>query len=485
MAKEFTPECPEVKHWDTLGGREELSGIADTIMSRHKPVDRSWVISSKVLKSRRDKLRAEASKKSIDVTILYGTRADFSTVVWATGYKTPLTEVAVAIGNTGEDCFIADPELFRTVQEYSRRRKIGMDVRPIETMGLTDELYTFVPWSNFRDVFRLLSRKGPDEKIKVAVATPDSSISYGFVEELKKVKNIELYLDDGNMIAPLMFEKDEAEIKAAHSAAYVSGISCDVMLGCMRPGIFATKVVGKGYDALHSMGVDDFDWPILFGVREQNQGVINKLAQEFIIQEGDWVNAGVSAHYGGISAVERFCVKVGGELSDFEREVYNHIKEAFLLAKKRLEEVVVEKDLMRYVDSAFREYLSSVDIKSPNTGELVNLGQLIAYSGAHDLGALECGNPHVFGLTGAAQPFSLHHAVDKQLMGLDIAIRGYRESPERPLLGNMHYIMIEKTAIINNGTITIPSVVPIEIDDLIAWCGTSKRPENAYKKLAL
>jgi|GEM_PF-6465793 len=468
-------------YYDSLRGRMELSDTANKILENHTPADRNWNPSCETLKARRDSLRAEAVKQGIDVVLVYGSRADFSSVVWATGYKTPLTEVAVAMGRNGEDAFIADPELYRTVDEFSRRRNLDMESRAMQSMGLTDELYTFVQWSNFRDVFRLLSGKGKHDKIKVAIATPNSSITKGFVDTIQGVSGIELVLDDGNMIAPLMFNKDDDAITAAHSAAYIAGVSCDVMLGCLRPGVSLSSVVGEGYRAMHMMGCDDFDWPILGGVGLQNQAVITKLAKEMVVKEGDWVTLGVSPHYGGISGVERFTVKVGGKLTDFELDVYNHIQKAFNAARDKLLEVAVTDDQMRLVDSAFREYLSGVGVRSPDTGELVNLGTLIAYSGAHDLGALECGNPHKFGVTGAAQPFSLHHAVDKQLMGLDIAIRGYRESPSQPLLGDLHYVMIERTAIIEDGDVTIPSVVPVDIEGLRKWCGNANRLEKGAK----
>lgn len=462
------------RHWDTLEGMMELSTVANEILARHRPIDRDRRVPPGTYLRRRNSLREAGKERGYDVIILYGQGADPSSIIWSTGYKTLFCEVALAIGKNGEDVFITDPELFRTAQWWDKYVGLRIGACPIEEMGLTDELYTFVPWARLHDVFRLLAGKGTDKKIKVAIATPTSSVSYNFVELIRGVKNVELKLD-GEILPPLMFNKDDEEISAAEQAAYLSGMACDVALGVLRPGLYETEVAGEMARAMYKMGATDFGWEQLVGSGDHNEAIICD-AQNRVIEEGDWVNIGASAYVNGIAAVERRSIKVGGEITDFEREVYGHILEAYLRAKAALEQVAKTGGQLRKVDTAFREYLSSVGIKSPNTGELVNLGWLIAYSGAHDLGANECGNPHLYGVTGAAQPFALHNAVPKQLMGFDIAVRGYKESPEQPLLGDIAYCVIENTAIICDGKVTIPHVTPIELDELQKRIGNSERP---------
>ncbi len=339
-------------------------------------------------KNRLNRVRSIMSEKNLDCAIVYYDEFNLSNAWYLTAWCPQFESGAVFIPMEGEPLILGGPES----EPFANMDSAIKKTRNLPVFMVPEEEYPNASIIDFPELFKEITTP---KLLKRAGIVGTGQMPVSVWKQLKQnFKGVSL-IDITEDYVKLRYKKSPWEIEQIRNAFELTDVGYAAMIKKVKPGAAEFEVAAAGEYAVRSKGANGFGFKAIVGSGKRSNAVV-PTAGDKIMEAGELVMLGISPRWKGYAGVAGNTLPVSGEYTKEQREVINHIREAFRLTKNILKPGMTGKE----IDAPAREYY-----KKHN---------LMKY--------LVCPFVHTIGLNEAEAPFFGPNSRDELVPGMTVCI---------------------------------------------------------------
>lgn len=316
-------------------------------------------------------LKGILKKRNLDAALVYYDELNIANGWYLTGWCPQFEKGAVLIPVEGNALLLGGPES----EPFAKMSSAIKETRCFPVFMVPDEEYPNATIINFQQLNEELRSKGTVLKRIgfIGTATIPHQVYTDFTKGFAGIELVDITDDYETLRA----YKSQWEIEQLRSAAALCDQAYEAMKGAVRPEAREYEVAAVGENVCRKNGANSFAYSCIVGSGERAQAVV-PTAIDKVMKDGELVMLGIAPRINGYAGTFGDTVPVNGKYTQRQKELLNHMREAFRLTKGMLKPGMSGKE----IDVPGRKYY-----------EKHGLERYIVCPFAHSIGLMEAEAP--------------------------------------------------------------------------------------------
>jgi Xaa-Pro aminopeptidase len=316
-------------------------------------------------------LKGILKKRGLDAALVYYDELNIANGWYLTGWCPQFEKGAVLVPIEGAPLLLGGPES----EPFAKMSAAIKETRCFPVFMVPDEEYPNAVIINFQQLNEELKSKGTVlRRIGfVGTATIPHQVYSDFVQGFAGIELVDITDDYETLRA----YKSPWEVEQLKAAAGLCDQAFDAMKAAVKPEAREFEVAAAGEYICRKNGANSFAYSCIVGSGERAQAVVPTAINK-VMKDGELVMLGIAPRINGYAGTFGDTVPVNGTYTQRQKELLNHMREAFRLTKGMLKPGMSGKE----IDVPGRKYY-----------EKHGLERYIVCPFAHSIGLMEAEAP--------------------------------------------------------------------------------------------
>ena len=274
-------------------------------------------------------LKGILKKKGLDAALIYYDELNIANGWYLTGWCPQFEKGAILVPVEGEALLLGGPES----EPFAKMSSAIKETRCFPVFMVPDEEYpnaTIIDFKALNDELKskntILKRIG-----FVGTATIPHQVYSDFAKGFAGIELVDMTED----YEDLRVHKSGWELEQMKAASKLCDEAYDVMKGMVKPEAKEYEVAAAGEHLCRKNGANSFAYSCIVGSGERAQAVVPTAINK-VMKDGELVMLGIAPRINGYAGTFGDTVPVNGKYTDKQKELLNHMREAFRLTKAML-----------------------------------------------------------------------------------------------------------------------------------------------------